>query len=86
MARFRKYCSQFSCVEEAHYAQYRRLYRVFIFENSWEYDEDKTYEIYYQKKGYPLMYGFGISQDVTDLEGAFNMAWSNLEQYKSMFV
>ena len=74
-------------VQEKHYAQYKRLYRIFIFENSWEYDEDKTWEVYCQKVGYPMQYMFGLRQEDTDLESAFNIAWSNmrLKPYKEMF-
>lgn len=51
-----------------------------------------VWEVYYQKKGFPMMYAFGVpdyqecEQKYYTWQDAFDIAWNNIEDYKEMFV
>ena len=73
----------FACVEQHHYVQMKRLYSVHIFVDDHSYP--LTYEVYYQKTGYPMMYAFGIPVQGRHIAYAFDIAWGNIHHYKGDF-
>ena len=71
------------CTEEPHFVQRKRLYSVHIFYSKWG---ESCYEVYYEKKGFPMMYAFSFLSSDVDLEECFTIAWGNINDYKEMFV
>ena len=48
--------------------------------------EEDCFDVYYQKKGYPLMFAYGLPLETIDgITDVFEIAWANFEEYEEMF-
>lgn len=45
----------------------------------------ETWDVYYRKHGFPLMYVFGLPVNRTTLPEAFDIACKNIPDYSDMF-
>lgn len=53
---------------------------IYVFIN-----EDR-FDVYYQKKGYPLVYAYGLPlEKIDDIADVFEMAWGTFDEYEEMF-
>ena len=77
------------------YHERKRVWSVHIFYEpthmeNWEIHG--VWEVYYQKKGFPMMFAFGLP-DYQKCENkhynaydALDIAWGNIDNYKEMFI
>ena len=72
--------SKFSCYEMVHCYQKRKGWKVHVIR-----PDDVFYEVYYEKEGDPMMFGFGMPINSDGIEYAFKIAWANLDNYREMF-
>ena len=72
---------------QTHYVQKFGTRSVHVIPN----DDEECFDIYFQKKFYPLSYVFGLpyvkrTGDRTDLDECFEVAWNCFDEYeKEMF-